>query len=140
MVVKLAGQVLPFVFLCGDQPLRQQAHLPLGVLGDGPLIVGPLLQQAEPRHGDERHYDSEQEGLPQQPAELGAKRLLPARNLGTLRFEIGIVQRLDILCDVENRLSSRHHFPSEKAGASKDLFIACPIEQWLERLPIAVEL
>ena len=98
------------------------------------------FEHAKPEDGDEGDDDSEQQGLPEQPAQIGAERRLPARDLGALRVEIGIVQLLDFLRDVENRLSPRHDLLSEKAGASKNLFGGRPVEQRLERLPVVVEL
>ena len=78
--------------------------------------------------------------LPEQPMQVGAKRGLPSRHLGALRGEIGVVQLLDFLRDRQHRLAPRHHFPPEKAGASKDLFGRGPVEQRIERLPVVVEL
>ena len=85
VIVQLARQVLPLLFLRRDQLLRQLPHLPLGLLGERTAARRTARSSdAQPEDGAERDGQAEQHAPPEQPVRdrrgtrRAAARLRPA--------------------------------------------------------------
>ena len=140
VIVQLARQLAPLVFLRRHELLRQLAHLPFSILRALLLLLGAAFDDAQPDDGGNREQQAEQQRPPQQSIELGGERGLLPGDLGALRREVGVVQRFDLLRDCEHGVAARKHFAPEKAGAQVDLLGDRPVEERLEALPVVVEL
>src|SRR5688572_32768813 len=88
--------------------MRELAYQALGFLRNRPLLVGPSLEGAKPHDGDQRHDHAEQDRLLKQSTQVIPEDRLAARDLGTLRGEVGIVQLFDLLRDRQDRLTPRY--------------------------------
>ena len=140
VVVQLAREVLPLLFLRGHELLRELAHQMFGFFRHGPLVLGSALEDAEPDDGSERDDQAKGEASPYEPVQLAAELGVPARDLGALDGVVGVVQLFDLRGDREDRFAPRKHFPPQEAGALADLLDERPIEEWVEGLPVVVEL
>ena len=56
------------------------------------------------------------EASPEEPVELAAELRVPARDLGALGGEVGVVQLFDLLGDRQHRLAPRQHLAAQEAA------------------------
>ena len=140
MIVQLTRQVLALFFLRRHQLLRELAHQVLGFFGDLALVLRTSLENAQADNGGQRDDETKDEASPEEPVQLGAKLVLPARDLGALDGVVGVVQLFDLRGDRQDRFAPREHLAPQEAGALADLFDERPVEEWIERLPVLVEL
>ena len=140
LIVQFAREVLPLLLLCGDDLLRELAHLVFRVLGNRPLLLGPSLEHAQPRDGNEGDEHTQEQGPPQQLVQIAAKRGLTPGHLGALCHEVRVVQFFDLQGNRKNRLPLGEDLPLEEAGAAIQAFGGRPVEHGITGPPVRVEL
>ena len=123
VIVQFTRQVLALFLLCRDQLLRKLSHLAFGLLRALALLVRAPFQDAQPEHGPERHRETQEHALPDQPMEVGVERRVSPGDFGALRLEVGVVQLLDLLRDGQHRLAPGHT-SSRRNRALRTIFSA----------------
>jgi hypothetical protein len=140
VVMKLTGEILPLYFLRRDQPLRELARLSLGFFGDRALFLGSPLEYAEPEDDRQRHHETEQNTLPEQPTEVITESGMPSGHFRTLLGQIRVVQFLDLLSNCQYGVAPWHDFLTQETGTAKDFLGDRPIEERIEGLPVLLQL